>query len=108
VLSENVTACDEILREIFVTVQEHFIFNCGCREAVKVFRFLLSPYSLIRTCNNVQNSHCPSEMAEGGGVRPGNCSVPKTLLTSLRFIVISSSHKCLCLPSNLLLSCYSY
>jgi hypothetical protein len=31
----------------FVTVQEHFIAYCGCREAVKLFRFLLSPYSLI-------------------------------------------------------------
>jgi hypothetical protein len=38
-----------------VTVQEHFIAYCRCRETVKLFRFLLSPYSLIGTCNSVQN-----------------------------------------------------
>jgi hypothetical protein len=38
-----------------MTVQEHFIAYCRYREAVKPFRFLLSPYSLIGTCNSVQN-----------------------------------------------------
>jgi hypothetical protein len=33
---------------LFMTVQEHYIAYCRCREAVKLFRFLLSPYSLIR------------------------------------------------------------
>jgi hypothetical protein len=37
-----------------VTVQEHFIAYCRCREAVKLFRFLLSPYSLIGTCNSAE------------------------------------------------------
>jgi hypothetical protein len=52
-LSENVAAAGEIFREYFVTVQEHSIAYCRCREAVKLFRFLLSPYSLIGTCNSV-------------------------------------------------------
>jgi hypothetical protein len=38
-----------------MTTQEQFIVYCGCGEVVKLFRFLLSPYSLIGTCNNVQN-----------------------------------------------------
>jgi hypothetical protein len=38
-----------------MTVQEYVIACCRCREAVKLFRFLLSPYSLIGTCNSVQN-----------------------------------------------------
>jgi hypothetical protein len=37
-----------------MAVQEHFIAYCRCREAVNLFRFLLSPYSLIGTCNSVQ------------------------------------------------------
>jgi hypothetical protein len=40
---------------LFVTLQEHFIAYCKCREVVKLFRFLLSPYSVTKTCNNVQN-----------------------------------------------------
>jgi hypothetical protein len=28
---------------------------CRCRGVVKLFRFLLSPYSLLRTYNSVQN-----------------------------------------------------
>jgi hypothetical protein len=31
---------------LFVTVQEHFIAYCMCREAVKLFRFLLSAYKV--------------------------------------------------------------
>jgi hypothetical protein len=33
-----------------VTVQEHFIAYCRCREAVKLFWFLLSQYSLMGIC----------------------------------------------------------
>jgi hypothetical protein len=40
---------------IFVTVEIYFGGYCMRREAVKPFRFLLPPYSLIATCNNVQN-----------------------------------------------------
>jgi hypothetical protein len=43
---------------LVVTVQEHCIAYCSCREAVKLFRFLLSPYSLVETCNGVQNCTC--------------------------------------------------
>jgi hypothetical protein len=39
-----------------VTVQEHVIVYCRCRGALKLFRFMLPPYSSIGTCNNVQNS----------------------------------------------------
>jgi hypothetical protein len=35
---ENVSAAN-----VF-TVQEHFIAYCTCREAIKLFRFQLSPY----------------------------------------------------------------
>jgi hypothetical protein len=40
---------------LFVTVQEHCIAYCRCREAVKLFRFLLTPYSLTGTCNHVHS-----------------------------------------------------
>jgi hypothetical protein len=35
--------------ELFVTVQEHAIAYCSCREAVKLFRFLLSVIMQILT-----------------------------------------------------------
>jgi hypothetical protein len=57
--------------ELFVTVQEHFIAYCKCREAVKLFRFLLSPYSLIGTCNNADRQKCGVAQINvlfGGGV----------------------------------------
>jgi hypothetical protein len=38
---------------LFMTVKEYFIVYCGCREAVKLFLLLLSPNSLIKTCNNI-------------------------------------------------------
>jgi hypothetical protein len=44
---------------LFVTVLEYVTAYCRCREAVKLFRFLLSPYSLIATCNRVQNCTFP-------------------------------------------------
>jgi hypothetical protein len=31
-------------------VHEHSIAYCRCREAVKLFRLLLPPYSLVETC----------------------------------------------------------
>jgi hypothetical protein len=37
---------------LLVNVQEHFIYYCRC-EVVMLFRFLLSPYSLTDTYNNV-------------------------------------------------------
>jgi hypothetical protein len=54
-LPENVFTAGEIFHDFFVSVQEHFIAYCRCREAVKLFRFLLSPYSLIGTCTSLQN-----------------------------------------------------
>jgi hypothetical protein len=39
---------------IFIVCIEKNIVYCRCRP-VKLFVFHLSPYSLIRTCNNVQN-----------------------------------------------------
>jgi hypothetical protein len=41
--------------DFVVSVQGQFKAYCRRREAVKLFRFLLSPYSLIGTCNSVQN-----------------------------------------------------
>jgi hypothetical protein len=40
---------------LVVTVQEHFIAYCRCRDAVELLRLLLSPYSLVGTGNSVQN-----------------------------------------------------
>jgi hypothetical protein len=54
-VSNMVGALREEFCKNFVTVQEHFIAYCRCRETVKLFRFLLSLYSLIETCSNVQN-----------------------------------------------------
>jgi hypothetical protein len=50
-----VAAARETFAHFFVSVHEHSVAYCRCREAVKLFRFLLSPYRLIGTCNSVQN-----------------------------------------------------
>jgi hypothetical protein len=42
-----------------MTVEEHFIVYGMCGEAVKLLRFLLSPYSLIVTSN------CEQKWGEG-------------------------------------------
>jgi hypothetical protein len=47
---------EKYFANIFVDVRGHFIAYCRCRQAVKLFRFLLLPYCLIGTCNSVQNS----------------------------------------------------
>jgi hypothetical protein len=54
-LSENTATADVIFREIFHDCTGIFYSLQLCRETVKVFRLLLSPYSLIGTCNSVQN-----------------------------------------------------
>jgi hypothetical protein len=46
---ENEAAAGETFREAFVTLRRHFTAYCTCREAVKLFRFLLSPCSLINS-----------------------------------------------------------
>jgi hypothetical protein len=43
-----------ISRVFSLTVQGHFIAYCRRREVVKLFRFLLSPCSMIETCNHMQ------------------------------------------------------
>jgi hypothetical protein len=48
-LLENVAPATKLFTNFFVTVQEHFIAYCRCREAAKLYRFLLSPYSLMGT-----------------------------------------------------------
>jgi hypothetical protein len=40
----------------FVSEQSHFLAYCRCTDAVKLFGFHLSPYSLIGTSNNMQNT----------------------------------------------------
>lgn len=50
VFSANVAA----LGKTFVTVHEYFVAYCMYSEAVKLFRFLVSPYSLIETYNSAQ------------------------------------------------------
>jgi hypothetical protein len=60
VLLGNLSAANKTFHESFMTLQEHFIAYCRYTEAVKLFRFMLSLYSLIWTCSNVQN--CTAEM----------------------------------------------
>jgi hypothetical protein len=48
-------ATGEIISEMFLSLQEHFIVYCTCREAVELFRLLLSPHSLSGAWNSVQN-----------------------------------------------------
>jgi hypothetical protein len=44
------------------------LYYCRCREDVKLFRLLLSPYRLVGACNSVQNctSRRSAEMGGGG------------------------------------------
>jgi hypothetical protein len=50
----GVTAkCRRNIWNIFCVVREYFIAYCNSREAVNLFTFLLSPYSLVGTCNSV-------------------------------------------------------
>jgi hypothetical protein len=44
-----ITYSNNYRKVFFVTVQEPVIAYCRCGEAVKLFRFLLSPYILGRT-----------------------------------------------------------
>jgi hypothetical protein len=44
-----------IAENLLLVIQEQFTAYCKCTEAAKLFRFLLSPYSLVGTCNSVQN-----------------------------------------------------
>jgi hypothetical protein len=58
----------EHFTNVLVNIQEHFTAFCGCREIVKQFKFLLSPYSLIGTRSNMQNYVLcqPAELGWGG------------------------------------------
>jgi hypothetical protein len=53
ILLENVAASDEIFCEWFATasLEGHFMAYFTCREIAKLFRFLLSQYSVIGACN---------------------------------------------------------
>jgi hypothetical protein len=63
-LPENVVRDDEHVNECFMTALEYSIAYCRCREAVTLFRFMLSPYSLVGNCSSVQNCTCrwPAEI----------------------------------------------
>jgi hypothetical protein len=45
--------------ENFMTLQYYFLNYCRYTEAVKLFKLLLSPYSLVGICTNIQN--CTAE-----------------------------------------------
>jgi hypothetical protein len=51
-----------------VAIQEYFAACCRCIEAVKLFRFLLSPYMLVETCNSVPKLHFSLTDRDGGRV----------------------------------------
>jgi hypothetical protein len=61
-----------------MTVEEHCRDYCRYREAVKLFRFPLSPYSLVGTCSIVHNRtfHRPAQM----GVLRNLCGVSNLVL----------------------------
>jgi hypothetical protein len=40
--------------KFFLAPQKHLIVHCRCRDGIRLFRFLLSLYSLIMTCSNLQ------------------------------------------------------
>jgi hypothetical protein len=53
---ENVSAPAGLLAKCCVILRNILrIAFCSCREAVKLFRFLPSPYSLVGTCKSLQN-----------------------------------------------------
>jgi hypothetical protein len=86
-----------------VTVQEHFIAYCRCREAVKLFRFLQSPVNLIGTYNSVQNCtfadwHIPTE-------RSGVCMDLCIVLVFLRDVDVSEEYGITQKPVNWLVNC---
>jgi hypothetical protein len=54
VLSENLAADINISEFLFVTVQDRFRAPM-CKQFAKLLEFLLSPYSLIGTCNTTYN-----------------------------------------------------
>jgi hypothetical protein len=56
------------LTKHFVTVQKHFIAYCKCKEAAKLFRFLLSPYSLIGDLQQCAELHLSLTDRDGGCV----------------------------------------
>jgi hypothetical protein len=51
----------------FVTVQEHVIDYCRCKDAIKLFRFLLAPYTLLRARSSVQICTFANRMSKGLG-----------------------------------------
>jgi hypothetical protein len=67
---------------LFMTVQEHCKAYCRHRETVKLFRFLLSPYSLIGTLNSVENCtfRWPTEMT--GYLLFQGVAISQSLITS--------------------------
>jgi hypothetical protein len=46
-----------IFRKVFMTEQKHFIAYCRCNKVAKLFRFLLSPHRLERTCQICAKLH---------------------------------------------------
>jgi hypothetical protein len=51
-----VVAAGETFREFIVPVQKHFMACCRYREAVKLFRFLLSSYTFIMLCGKCRTA----------------------------------------------------
>lgn len=70
-----------ISKILSLTVQEHFI---ACGEVVKLFSFLLSPYSLIEICNTVQN--CTDVY-----MREGSCKIMYGIIVQGRDITESTT-----------------
>lgn len=50
---ENMLHPTKYFMNFFGSIPGHFIVYLRCRETVELFRFLLPPYILIETCNNV-------------------------------------------------------
>jgi hypothetical protein len=57
------------LANFFVAVKERFIAYCSCSEVAKLFTFLMSPYSLTGTSNNMQNCTYFRDKSRWGSVK---------------------------------------
>jgi hypothetical protein len=63
-VSENVSAASETFCKFIQTPWEHFMAYSTCRKAVISFGLLVSPYSLMGTCNSVQNYTFPAQQRQ--------------------------------------------
>jgi hypothetical protein len=82
------------LANISVTIQEHFVAYCTRREAVKLFRFLLSPHGLTTVSNNVQN--CTFRLYFHKSIYTTTFIIKQTHGVNIRFLLCVSCYSATC------------